>query len=337
MTESSPHETRVRSSVSRLLIITPLLVGVALLAVAVAWTLVSADLGFFGFLLMLIGGWAVAFAFVNATFEMRPRMLGVVVHISVAAALTALMYWAIEHSKEPLAALPEGAKAVVVVLQIAAGPALGWIWLGLLSRITDLFSRRDSARRPAPTAPEWQRDRSGDGSVVEFSAIEVRMREITSWIVVLVLVGGLGAVALLIVLGDAVVQAGPKIAILVVGVVIALPGYLLFLAVVRRRTVTCAVAFGNDELRVRVGSGSHVIPFRQIEVLVWRTASDYARVEVRGAGVDLSLVVGLAKAAAGRTAELPDLPRRVFRRFELAGLSVEQRRRDDIVTFRRSQ
>ena len=150
-----------------------------------------------------------------------------------------------------------------------------------------------------------------------------------------VLVGGFGCVILLVALDDVALQAGPKIAVIVVGAVIALPAYLLFLAVVRRRTVSCSVAFGNDELRIRTDSVVHTIPFPQIERLVWRTASDYARVEVVGAGVDLSLIVGLAKAGAGRTAELPVLPRRVFRRLERAGLVVERGRRDDIVIFRR--
>lgn len=336
MTDLSPHESRVRARISRLLIITPLLSGLTLLAVAVAWTLVSADLGFFGFLLMLIGGWAVGFAFVNATVEMRPPVVGVLVHVSVAAGLAAAMYWMIEHSEEALAALSAPAKAIVTVLQIAAVPAVGWIWLGLLSRLADLLRRRESAHRPAPRAPTWERDESGDGSRVEFSAIEVRMREITAWTVALVLIAGCGAVALLIALDDVVVHLGPKIAIIIVGVVIAMPVYLLFLAVLRRRAAACSVAFGNDELRIRIGARAHVIPFRTIERLVWRTASDYARVEVRAADVDLSLVVGLAKAAAGRTAELPALPRRVFRRFELVGLVVEPARRDDIVTFQRA-
>lgn len=335
MTELSPHETRVRSSISRLFITIPLMVGAALLAGAVGWTLASGDLGFFGFLMMLIGGWAVAFAFVNATLEMRPPALGAVVHGGVAAALTVLMYWLIEHGKEPIAALPETARAVAVVLQIAAGPAIGWIWLGLLSRITSVFQRRDVARRPARVAPVWQRDESGDGSVVEVAAIQARLRVITTWIVATVLVGGFGCVILLIALDDVALQAGPKIAVIVVGAVIALPAYLLFLAVVRRRTVSCSVAFGNDELGIRTDSVVHTIAFPQIERLVWRTASDYARVEVVGAGVDLSLIVGLAKAGAGRTAELPVLPRRVFRRLERAGLVVERGRRDDIVTFRR--
>lgn len=335
MTDLNRHETRVRPSISRLFITTPLLVGVALLAGAVGWTLTSDGLGFFGFLLMLIGGWAVAFAFVNATLEMRPPALGAAVHVGVAAALSVSMYWTIEHGKEPLAALPETARAVAVVLQIAAGPAIGWIWLGLISRVTGLLSRRDTARRPARTPPEWEREESGDGSAVTFSAVDAPMRAITTWIVLIVLAGGLGCVALLIALGDVVVKAGPRIAVIVVGALIALPAYLVFLAVVRRRTILCAVAFGDDELRIRWGDCVHVVPFRQIERLVWRTASDYARVEVAAPGLDIALIVGLAKADAGRTAELPALPRRVFRRFELAGLIVERGRRDDIVTFRR--
>nr|WP_201470350.1 hypothetical protein [Microbacterium hydrocarbonoxydans] len=335
MTDLNRHETRVRSSISRLFITTPLLVGVALLIGAVAWTLASDDLDFFGFLLMLIGGWAVAFAFVNATLEMRPPALGAALHVSVAAALTVLMYCMIEYGKEPVAALPEPARVVAVVLQIAAGPAIGWIWLGLLSRVTGLLSRRDAARRPVLTPPEWERDESGDGSAVAFSAVDAPMRSITTWIVLIVLAGGLGCVALLIALDDVVVQAGPKIVVIVLGALIALPAYLLFLAAVRRRTVSCAVAFGNDELRIRRGDREHVVPFRQLQRLVWRTASDYARIEVAAPGLDIALIVGLAKADAGRTAELPALPRRVFRRFELAGLIVERDRRDDIVTFRR--
>jgi len=163
------------------------------------------------------------------------------------------------------------------------------------------------------------------------------MRTLTSWVVLIVLVGGLGCVALLIALGEVVVQAGPKIAVIVVGAVIALPAYLLFLAVVRRRTVSCAVAFGNDELRIRRGDSERIVPFRQIQRLVWRTGSDYARVELAAPELDITLIVGLAKADAGRTAELPALPRRVFRRFELAGLIVERGRHDDIVTFRRGR
>ncbi|KQQ65879.1 hypothetical protein [Microbacterium sp. Leaf320] len=340
MTDTAPETTadrRIRATVTRRFVRYPLIVGLVLLAAAIGWTLAGDDLGFFSFLLMLIGGWSLAFSFVNATMEMRPARNGVVLELGVAAVLTALMVFVIEFGGDDLLeGLPEGARAVIVVLQIAAAPATAWIWLGLLSRITDLFGRRD-AKRPAPTPPEWQREDGGDGSRVEFPALDLRMRSLTLGVVVVVVVVGLAGTALLIAFDDAVMDMGPRIAIIVMGVVVGLPVYLLLRATLRRRTLWCTLAFGNDELRVRVGSSRHRIPFSELETLVWRMRSDYARVEVEGPGADLFLIVGLAKPPAGRTAELPALPRRVFRRLEIAGLTAERSRRDEVVTFRRAR
>jgi hypothetical protein len=226
-------------------------------------------------------------------------------------------------------------RAVVVVLQIAAGPAAGWIWLGLLSRLTDLIGRRDAKRRPPPAAPEWEREEGRDGSGVEFTALDLRMGTLTLAIVGVVLVVGLAGTALLIAFDDAVMRVGARLAIILVGVLVGLPVYLLLRGALRRRTLSCGVAFGTDELRIRAGTATHRIPFRHLQHLVWRTRSDYARIEVRGAGVDLSLIAGLAAPSPGRTGELPALPRRVFRRLELAGMRVERSRRDEVVTFRR--
>lgn len=340
MTEKAPDtaaERRIRDAVSRRFVRDPLIIGLVLLAAAIAWTLAGDDLSFFPFLLMLLGGFGLAFSFVNVTMEMRPVRNGVLLQLGVAAVLTALMVFVIEFGgADLLAALPEPLRAVILVLQIAAGPAVGWIWLGLLSRITDLFRRRDRATRPAPAPPEWQREEHGDGSRVEFRALGLRMRALTLVIIGIVLVVGLAGTALLIALDDAVMSMGPRVAIIVMGVVVGLPVYLLLRAMLRRRTLSCAVAFGNDELRIRTDSSSHRIPFRELQTLVWRMRSDYARVEARGPDADLSLIVGLAKPPGGLSAELPALPRRVFRRLELAGMTVERSRRDEVVTFRRA-
>ncbi|MBP2379482.1 hypothetical protein JOF42_002977 [Microbacterium phyllosphaerae] len=157
MTDTAPENTadrRIRDTVTRRFVRDPLIVGLVLLAAAIAWTLAGDDLSFFPFLLMLLGGFGLAFSFVNATMEMRPARKGVVLQLGVAAVLTALMIFVVEFGgADLLADLPEPARAVILVLQIAAGPAVGWVWLGLLSRITDLFRRRDTATRPAPTPP----------------------------------------------------------------------------------------------------------------------------------------------------------------------------------------
>lgn len=338
MTDTAPEATserRLRLEIGRRFVRAPLAWGVLLLIAAMVWTIAGDDLSFFPFLLMLLGGWSVAFSFVNATMEMRPVRAGVAVHLGVAVCVTAVMVVVIRYDGVLLAGLPEPIRAIVVVLQIAAGPAAGWIWLGLLSRLTDLIGRRDAKKRPPPAAPEWEREEGGDGSGVEFSALDLRMRTLTLVIVGVVLVVGVAATALLIAFDDTVMRLGARLVIILMGAVVGLPVYLMLRGALRRRTLSCSVAFGNDELRIRAGTTMHRISFRQLQHLVWRTRSDYARIEVRGAGVDLSLIAGLAAPPPGRTGELPALPRRVFRRLELAGLSVERSRRDEVVTFRR--
>lgn len=338
MTDTAPETTserRLRREVGRRFVRAPFAWGLLFLIAAMVWTIAGDDLSFFPFLLMLLGGWSVAFSFVNATMEMRPVRTGVAVHLGVAVGLTAGMILVIESDDGLLAGLPDPVSAVVVVLQIAAGPAAGWIWLALLSRLTDLIGRRDAKRRPPPAAPEWEREEGRDGSGVEFTALDLRMGTLTLAIVGVVLVVGLAGTALLIAFDDAVMRVGARLAIILMGVVVGLPIYLLLIGVLRRRTLSCGVAFGNDELRIRAGTATHRIPFRHLQHLVWRTRSDYARIEVRGAGVDLSLIAGLAAPSPGRTGELPALPRRVFRRLELAGMRVERSRRDEVVTFRR--
>lgn len=303
---------------------------------AIGFTLGGDDLSFFPFLLMIVGGWCFGFAFVNATFDMVPARNGAILHAGVAVVLGALVAFVIEFGGDLLEPFPDAVRGIAVVLQMAAIPATGWIWLGLLGRLTDLISRRDARKRPTPVTPEWERDESGDGSIVRFPAIELRLRTLTQAIVVILVVVGLLGVALLIALDDIVMRMGPRIAIILLGLVVGFPVYLLFTAVLRRRTEACTVAFGNDELRVGVGSAAHTIPFRELEFLRWRRRSEYARIEVRGAGTDLSVFAGLAKPPRGFSAELPALPRRVYRRLELAGLVVEKTRRGEVITFRRA-
>ena len=333
MSEPTP-DAQVHATVGRQLVRSPLVWGALLLAVAILATLAGDDLSFVPFLLMLVGGWCFGFSFVNATLRMTPSRAGVLLHVAVAILLGAAIAFVVEFGNDMLAPFPERIRAVAAALQLAAIPAAGWIWLGLLSRVTDALIRREAKKRPAPVPPEWQREENADGSRVRFPGIPLRMRALTVAIVVIVVVFGLAVRA-----ADRVrrhrLRMGPRVAIIVVGIVIALPVYAVFTAVLRRRTQACTVAFGNDELRISVGDHTDVIRFRDLEHLVWRTRSDYARIEVRGAGVDLSLIAGLAKPPAGRTAELPALPRRVFRRLELAGMTVTRSRRDEVVTFRR--
>lgn len=334
MTDSA-SSTALRRPIWRRLLLSPLAWGALLLAAAIAATLVGDDLSLFPFLLMLVGGWCFGFSFVNATLRLRPARTGVILHIVVAVLLSAALMAVVEFGGDALASFSEPVRGIALVLQMAAIPAAGWIWLGLIARVSDVFTRREAKKRPLPVPPAWMKEEDADGSAVRFPAIELRMRALTTAIIVIVGVAGAGVFLLLIALDDIVMRLGPRLMIILVGVVIALPVYLIFTAVLRRRTEACTVAFGDDELRVQAGDEMHVIPFRELELLLWRTRSDYARIEVVGAGTDLSLITGLAKPPTGFSAELPPLPRRVFRRLQLAGLSLQESRRKDVVTFRR--
>ncbi len=314
-------------TVSRVLIRIPLLIGVILLSLAIVLTLAGDDLGLFSYLLMILGGLSLGFAFVNTTLHMRSTVNGAALHIAVAVVLAATMIVVIEYGGEFMADLAPPLRATALVLQIAVIPAAGWIWLGLLSRISDLFRRRDAKKRPAPAPPEWERDASGDGSVFRFRGIEMRLRTLSWWIAGVTVVVGLGGTALVIALDEVVVHLGARLAILLVGVVLALPAYLVIMNVLRRRTLECTVAFGNDEIRLRIGDHHHRIAYRDLERLTWRSHSEYARIEVVTPGADLSVFSGLAKPERGRTADLPSLPRRVYRRLELEGFVVEHTRR----------
>ncbi|UYO95644.1 hypothetical protein OED01_08425 [Microbacterium sp. M28] len=334
MTESTA-DAPVRVTSGRRLVRNPVLWGALLLGGAIAVTLAGDDLSFLPFLLMLVGGWCFGFAFVNATLRTVPARSGVILHTAVATALGAAIVIVGEAGGDMLDSVPEPGRAVAFVLTFAAIPAAGWIWLGLISRLGDVFARQDAKKRPTPTTPEWEREENGDGSAVCFAAIPVRMRVLTGTTIGIVVVVGLVVVSLLIVLDDVVMRLGPQWMIIVIGAGVALPAYLALRAVLQRRTVECVVAFGDDEIRLTTRDSRHTVSFRDLELLLWRSRSDYARIEVRGAGVDLSLITGLAKPPAGRTAELPALPRRVFRRLELAGMTEKRSRRDDVISFHR--
>lgn len=313
----------------------PIVWGAVLLAVALAVTLAGDDLGFFPFLLMLVSGLLIGHAFVAHTFRMTPPRNGTVLHLAVAIVLAAALVVVIEVGGPWLSSLPDAWRAVVVVLQMAAIPAAGWIWLGLISRVTDLLSRRDAAKHPAAILRTWEREESGDGSGLRFEAVEMRMRSLTVAIIALVVPAGLVAFLLLVVFDDIIMHVGTRFAIVGLGVVLGLPLYAGFMRILRRRAVPCAVAFGNDEVRVTVDGATERIAFVDLEHLLWRPRSEYARLEIRGGDVDRSLIAGLVRPPRGILPELPPVPRRVHRRLELAGLTEERSRRDETVTFSR--
>ncbi|GAB3595670.1 hypothetical protein [Microbacterium tumbae] len=310
----------------------PWLWALLCLVTATAILIAADDLVLPGYLLMLGGGWLCGFGFVNATLRM-PAPSGVLVHLCGAVGAGGLLLLLASPGDGLSARAPEVLRAAVVVMQMAAAPAAGWIWLGLLGRATSAIGRRDASKAPERVVPGWLRD--GDRSVLRFAAIPLRMRALTWAIVGIVVVLGAVATWALVATGDLAERLGPRLLIVGVGLVLVLPAYLVLRHVLRLRTVDAVLTISADRLRADAGDIDLDVALEQIDRLLWRTDSDYARVEVRAAAAELTLNAGLARVPAGAAPRLPELPRHVRRRLELAGFTP-CRPRQGVVIYRRS-
>ncbi len=313
---------------ARRLFSNPWLWAVLCLTAAVLVLLATDDLGFPAFLLMLVGGWLCGFGFVNATFRM-PAPTGVIVHVIGGVGAGALLALLVSGMNGVSEALPSGVRAGLLVVQLAAVPAAGWIWLGLLGRVTSAIGRRDAAKAPVRAVPEWERD--GDESVLRFAAIPMRMRALTTAIVGVVVVVGVIVVWVLIATDDLAERLGARIVIIAIGVLFALPAYAILQRWLRRGTVEAVLALSSRRLRLEAASTRLDVPLDEIDRLLWCTGGDYARVEVRAGQAEITLNAGFAKVPPGVAPGLPELPRHVRRRLELFGFAARRTQRGVVI------
>lgn len=283
---------------------------------------------FFPFLLTLLAGWLCAFWFVGRTLDPRWGSWGPASHVGAAVALVPVLWVTVEVLPE---VIPRGpAAAAFGLLAMGVAPAAGWVWITLLSRITGWMRRRDSRAAPAP--PEWTSD--GEGAVVRFAAVPLRLRTLSLVIAGVTTAAGLVAVVAIIAANDLAERVGPRLLIIAFGIILGLPVYVALLSVLRRQTVECAVRFVRDRLRLEVGATTHEWRLRDIDLLGWRTDSDYARVVVRSGGEDVSVIVGIARQRSGVAAGLPELSGRMTAVLAGAGLT-ERTRKGTTTTLRR--
>ena len=157
-----------------------------------------------------------------------------------------------------------------------------------------------------------------------------------AWIAGTVAVAGVIAVGLLIATDDLLPSLGPRALVLLFGVALALPAYAIVMAVLRRDTRDCSIRFVRDRMRVTAGDDVHEFRLAEIDEMVWRPASEYARVEVASDATRVSLIVGIARQSPGVAAGLPALSGRMKSVLAGAGLVEQPTRRSDIVTLRRA-
>ena len=324
-------EPQVRAPWWRRLLGAPLFWAGALALAAAPWYLAGRGTDVLPFLLTLVSGFFLGVAFVSATTRIASPVTATVVHVGGGVAAVPLLYLSGEVPAAFLDLAPEAVRALLFEARMALVPAAGWVWVTLLARVTSLLRQREASRRPP--GPDWEGD--GEGAVVRFTAAPFGARAYSTTVGVVIGATATIVVAFLVATGGAALQHGPRLALLFLGLVFVLPVFLTFGAVLRWRTVPCAVRFVRDRLRIEVDGAVHDVAVRDLELLRWRSGSTLARIEARAPGLDLSLVVGMARPPEGRSADLPPLSRRMRRVLEAAGL-VEERSRDRaVLTFRR--
>ncbi|WP_353113941.1 hypothetical protein [Microbacterium sp.] len=193
-------------------------------------------------------------------------------------------------------------------------------------------ARVKQAAPPLPSA--WEDD--GGRSVLRFAGVAMRLRTLALAIIGTILIGAPFGIALIFVFND-IAHIPARGASVVAGTLIGIPLTLLLMLIVRRRTRTCTVSFGSDELQVEIDGGQRtVIAYQDLTFLRWVCDTEYARIVIhREDGVSASVLAGVARVPKGQSPTLPSLPAQVILRLEEAGLSPRKGRRIGITSFRR--
>jgi len=307
----------------------PLFWALICAALALPCYLDGNGMGLLPFLFTLVGGWLCGFAFVNFTLGIKRTWLGVLLHVVVAALSGLLLHWLVFDGSSFLKTLPGQLRALLLFLQMGAIPGVAWIWFGLLGRITSVAAKPSKTAKSTRQAPGWED--TSPGTRVQFWALPMTMRALAWAIAGMSVLGGGLTILLMIAFDSFLFRFGSaRLIIIALGLLIGLPGYYLFRAVLGRKTTPCSVAFGKDRLTIETHAHAATIPYVDLERLVWRNNSDYARVEVHGGGHAFSLLVGMARTPKTVLPQLPPLSQKTIRRLTDAGMETQPSRRPGV-------
>ncbi len=311
----------------------PLLWAVLCGALALPWYLDGNGLELLPFLLTLAFGWLCALAFVNFTLRMTKTKRGALLHVAGAVVVGYALWWGVFGEGKDWADASETVRALIFLVTMALIPAAAWIWLGLLGRVSSVRWVQPTKATSDRIPPEWERNRVG--SLIRFSAVPMRIRTLGIVIAVVIIVVGSISVAVLLATDLLRHISSWRVIAVLFGTVIALPTYAIVTALLKTKSVACSVQFEQRHVRVQRGTDQVVIAFHDLDRLVWRCNSDYARLEARGGGQQVCLITGIARTPSTILPRLPPLPREIVAGLSAAGLEEQKSRKVDLTVFTR--
>lgn len=302
-------------------VIVPALIGIVLCAAGALLVTPTSDGGFPAYLCVIIGGWAVGFALVNAlsAWPERWQWGG---HVALALGAIALLA-----STTPLirtlGSLPEPWPRSLSVVALGIPPAGGWVLITLLGRISGRFDRAAERRAAALAEPTWSgADRHPEVTV---NAARFTTAALTALAVgAVVVVGALSAVVV-IVTERWLLRLPPLMIVVALGLFVGMPVYAAIWGVVNSRRLPVTLRWHTGALVVDA-EDRWTVPYPMIQSVIWRSQGDTARFEVHTATRSETFLVGMVRQQNGKASQLPPLMHRMRRVLEEAGLRPHERR-----------
>lgn len=290
--------------------------------IAFPFFVTDGGMGFFPFLLTLVGGLLSGAAFVALTDRIRSPRRSIVAHLAGILVGGGTAFAIMRFVDGADGAIDRPVLGALVFAQAFLAPAAGWMVLTLIARIS---ARVAQPSQPALPLPGWRRD--GERWVIAFTAVPMRVRTLT-WMILAVLLVTAAATVLLFLIADSwLLRLGPVAVIVPLAVVIVLPGYLVLRAIHRRRAVPVRVEWAPQSIAISAGASSWSFPLHEIDRLRWREDTDYARIEVASASASVTLMTGLLRSSRAAASTLPPLREEQIAALRRAGLRPQRSRR----------
>lgn len=169
----------------------------------------------------------------------------------------------------------------------------------------------------------WEPTPAGD--VLHFAAVPARLRTLALAVVAAVFVGGavLTAAAVLVAGRD---SAAGRLVVVAGALLLCLPLVAAVTLPFRWRTVPCAATAGEGALVLTAGDRTLRVAWDEVDDLVWRTGTEYARLVLRAGATRVSLLIGVARPLPGHAAALLPLAPGAVRALAAAGTTAGSRR-----------